>query len=1183
MFASPHTMPESHLTASTLSSLIDRAKYLQRTHFACTDHGFLYSGLKTYNDCKKAKIKPILGIQLYFKDPLCSIIAGTKADRCKYFSVTLYAEDQEAYQAICKLISRTDFPTIKIGEEIQSILSWTDLEYLSKFSINLVLGGIHCLVGKTYLSSDSNVASDVFEKLNSLYKDRIRVALICQEWIKKFANVIEIKYLDGTLDSILGSSQVTTDRARRIDASDLVERSGHAILKSKIVDGIYTEVDKGIDYVKLHTGFLPLQYDVILKINKFLMLVAEKYNIPIMVSDYAYYSTKESKIVQRLVLEGKNSIHADQHMRSEEEVVSYLQKTMLLDKKQIEKILSNNMQWASLFDNFELKYEWRLASIGTQEPLKKALEIIKRNGRMKWDNPIYVERLKMELGVISKNGIKDLVPYFLPIVEILDRYKEKKHINSPGRGSAGSSLFCYLLGITNLDPIVWDLPFNRFFSKTRIEMKKLPDIDTDLPQKETLMGKDGHSGFLYERWGNCAGHISTRHTVRLRSAIKDADRYFNGKVSQETERFVSSLPDSPQGVSDKHFIFGYENDEGEHIPGILETNSDLQNFTEKHPKIWDVVSKAMGITRAFSKHACAHVLSDIPLDEVTPLKEGYITHYEHKEVESNGLVKYDFLTISQLLDIEVCLELINKKNEHNFEPGYFFHNGIKTYIWDLPTEEKVYQSIHNGNTVSLFQISSRGMSDLVKEMLPNSMRHISAVLALERPGPKDYEDPVTGLNMVEEYLLRRKGESQPDIKELAEILPESYGTLIYQEDLGKVAKQLAGFSDEDAEILRENMAKKKMVELTKIKPIFIEGAKKKVSLEVAEKIWEQMVTFGRYGFSIIHSTEYAMITYACMFLRHNYPLAWWSAVLTNAEEKEITGKFYPHVKHLLASPDVNISGNMMEPDYANNKIRSKLSVIRGMGDKTIDPIISARPYKNIQDFVDKDVAGPTLAHKLILVGILDSLFKPNMSLEEKLKSYEDAVEIKKFKEKKAKADLDGKKMRANQPKEGIIPSQYVNIHPLQLAALKKQVLPTLPVDLHELGSKYSKALDKSASKPKVIDPIWESSIFLIDGPIVERLDKLEAHQVEKDMYFASFCYVIESKEFSYAKGTKKALKLTVDCGGGYICEKVLWPDYNTQELIYPKELAKGKMVTLFLRKKKDRGGIMNITNIVIET
>ena len=1183
LVVSLHTHCESFLTSSTLANLIERACDLKREYFTCTDHGYLHSSFKAYNAAKKAKLKPILGIELYFKDPTCSIVSGTKADRCRYFSLTAYAVDQEAYQAICRIVSRTDFQTIEIREETQNLFTWKDLEELSKYNIQIVLGGVHCLVGKAYLASSADIGLKLFEKLHTLFPNKLSVAIIAEPWRKKFAKVIQVCYIDQTRDSLLASDSVSTDRARKIKASDLIDRPGHTEVKSKVVGGIYTEVGKGIESCKLHTGFLPLSCDVTLRINKFLVLLAKRYGVPVLVSDYAYYANKDDKIVQHVVLESKDKIHANQHMKTHEEVLDYLEKVMGLPLAEADKIINNNAEWAKLFDNFELKYEWRLASTEGQDPLKKAMEIIKRNGRMKWDNPVYVDRLKMELGVISKNEVKDLTPYFLPIVEILDEYTKEGHLTSVARGSSSGSLFCFLLGITNIDPIEWAIPFSRFFSNTRIKMRKLPDIDTDLPQRVTLVGEDGKSGFFFGRWGNMGAQVSTRQTVRLRSAIKDADRYLNGSVSRTTERFTESMPAAPQGVNDHDFIFGYENDIEEHVPGLLETNADLQKFVEERPQIWTIVTKAMGITRAYGRHACAFLLSDIPINKMMPVKDGYVTHYEHKECESVGGIKYDFLTISQLLDIEICLKLINKKNGDDFAPGYFSYNGKKTYIWDLPEEIDAYKSIWDGNTVSFFQINSRGMSDLVKKYKPNKKMDLAFILALERPGPKDYIDPDTGLNMVEEFILRRNGESEPDIKELAEILPDSYGTFIFQEDLGKVAKQLAGFSDEDAEILRENMAKKKMVELTKIRPLFLSGATKKVTQEVAEKIWNQMVTFGRYGFSYNHAISYGMITYACMFLRHYFKLEWWSAVLTNAEQKEITGVFWPHVKHLIASPDVNISTDVMEPDYAKGLIRSKLGVIKGMAEATTDPIVAARPYKDIQDFVNKDVAGPSLSHKLIHVGVLDSLFKPHMSLEEKLKAYQDAVEIKKYNDKKAVADKEGKKVRLTQPKAGSIPEQYVNLHPLKDAAMKKNTLPTLPIDLMSLGAKYSKIRDPDATKPKVLDLVWNKSVFLVDGPTIDRLDAVSLPETDKDIYVAATCYVIECKEFSYSKGTKRALKLILDCGSGSISEKVLWPDYQSGDLIYPKELSKGKIATIFFRKRAGKGPGMNIVQIVCET
>ena len=162
--------------------------------------------------------------------------------------------------------------------------------------------------------------------------------------------------------------------------------------------------------------------------------------------------------------------------------------------------------------------------------------------------------------------------------------------------------------------------------------------------------------------------------------------------------------------------------------------------------------KGNGFNSCIFQACCAYVLSDISIDQTVPVKESYITHYQHKDVEKAGLVKYDFLTISQLLDIQICLKLINKKNGDVFEPGYFSHNGVKTYIWDLPDETDVYKSVWDGSTETLFQINSTGQSELAREMLPNSLEDIAAALALERPGPKDYKDPETGHNMVKGTL-----------------------------------------------------------------------------------------------------------------------------------------------------------------------------------------------------------------------------------------------------------------------------------------------------------------------------------------------------------------------------------------------------------------------------------------------
>jgi DNA-directed DNA polymerase III PolC len=1181
-FISTHIHTESYLSASKLSSFIERAKTLGRTHFTQIDQGNLSNALKAYGQAKKVGLKPILGIEVFFKDPACPIVNGTKSDRCKYFQVSVYSLDQPAYQEIVKLASKSDRRTVEIREEFQSLWEWSDLEHLSKFNTCIVLSGVHCIVGKLALDNRIDLAEKTFVKLKSLFGERLYIAMLCSEWSKKYAQVIQVTYQDGTIDSLMDTDTVSTDRARKIKAIELVGNSRHSMVKSKVSNGIHGKVDKYIQGISLKKGFLPLPVDAALEVNKALKTLADKHGIVTLATDHAFYAEPSDKVVQDLILEGKTKFKQSLHMKSVEEIIKYLQVTMKIPLNDAVKIVMNNQEWANKFNDFELKYDWHLASTDGRDPTHICIEAIRKNGRMKFDDPIYVERLKEEFSVLVRNGKKNMLPYFFPIMDIVEHYRQNGELTGPGRGSAAGSLLSYLLRITHVDPIKHGLSFSRFYSMTRIENNQTADVDLDLGSRTLLVGEDGKSGYLYSRWGSCAAQIGTRSMVRLKSAIKDVNRYVNGSVEKYIEVLTESLPSAPQGITDQNFIWGYEDEDGNHVLGLIDQSTELQEYIQKKPKEWEIVNKAIGVTRSWSKHASGFCISDIPISNLVPLRDGVITQYEAKQVEEAGILKYDFLVVNNIKDIQICIELINKKNNEKHDTGCFTHKGTETFIWSLPSEPEAFKSVWDGKTDTMFQISTKSMVPFVKDILPQSIDDLSSILSLVRPGPLDFVSEDTGRNMAEEFVHRKNGGSYEDIEVLNKIISETYSVLVYQEQVTHIAKELAGFSGTEAEILRENIGKKKAVELTKQKPKFVEGASKHISKEEAELLWNRIETFGRYSFNKSHGISYSYITYACIFLRHFYPLEWYAAILSNASESEISGKLWPYVKGLIAPPDINISTDQMEVDYANKKIRSKLGVIRGMGDKTIDPIVQNRPYKDVQDFVDKDVSGPALAHKLIHVGILDSLFKPNMSLEEKLKAYEDAVQIKKFQEKKAKADLEGKKIRLPQPKEGLVPQAYVNLHPLKDAAMKKAVLPTIPLDLNSLGARFSKVRDLSSDKPKMIDHNWDTSVFLVDGSVVERLDKLDGSQVEKDIYVACTAYVIESKEFSYSEGSKRALKLIVDCGGGLISEKVLWPDYESGQLEYDQNIGKGSIVTLFLRKRAQKGGEMNITSIVWE-
>ena len=890
MKLSPHTHCESPLTGSTISTMVDKAKALGRTHFAYTDHGHLSSALKTYGIVKKKGLKFIPGIEIYFKDTLCPIIAGSSATRCKYFSATLYCQDQVSYQELCRIVSREDFPTIEVYEEKQQLWSWKDLEQVSKFNVVVAIGGIHCMVGKAMLAGEPDLASKIFLKLKDLFKEKLFVALVAETWTKKWNSVVEIELTDGSKVSCLATDSISTDKARRFKAFDLTEREGHKVLKSISSGGLSTQVDKGIKAAVLHKGFLPLPGgDALLTVNKFLWDLAFKHNVSVIPSDYAYYANKEDKIVQTMRLEGTNKLQPNFYMKSEEEVRDYLSTQMGMDGSTVQYVMSGLDVFAKCFDGLELKYDWRLADSG-ESPIRQAMQIIRENGRMKWDDPKYVNRLKEELEVIAKNPVKDLTAYFLPIRDVLNEYKESGLLVGPGRGSAGGSLFCYLLGITQVNPFKYDLPFSRFFSLDRIMGRELPDIDVDLEERTLLVGEDGRSGYLYGRYKDKAAQISTRTTIRLKSAIKDTNRYMKGNVEPAIEVFSKGLPPPPQGVNDHQFVFGYEDSDGEHIDGLIEQSEDLQKYAADRPEEWEIVSKAMGLTRAFSKHASAFVLSDIAIKDMVPVRDGFVTQYEAKECEAAGLIKYDFLVINQLKDIRVCLDLINKKNgqyrapmkdddvvgwwhaesdsgvcsacedpkktvhsdteiidfidRKNARPeivcdrchtpfakvrtgnqvGSCDHNGEKLFIWDLPEIDEVFKSVWGGACETIFQINTKSMIPYVMEILPGSIVDLATILALVRPGPMDFIDEKTGRNMVEEYIMRKRGDSSPDIKELADLLPETFGIIVFQEQLNKIARDLSGFPGERAEKLRKAMAKKKMKDLMDMKPDFMDGA-----------------------------------------------------------------------------------------------------------------------------------------------------------------------------------------------------------------------------------------------------------------------------------------------------------------------------------------------------------------------
>jgi DNA-directed DNA polymerase III PolC len=1184
--------PESNLTGSTIEHMIDFAKKQGLKYFAIADHGYMPSILRGYMYGLKKEMKIIPGIEIYFKDFDCPVAQNTPSEKIKYFKLLIHAIDQTAYQKLVLMCSDDSKKTVTIKDSKYYLWTWKDLEDIATFNVTASTSDAEDMVTKHLIVNQPKVGLKYYEKLKELFGERYYPAVVPYTRTEYWESVVHVTLDNDKTVNIPINDRIETDESDRAKPIELTySKRKHKKLLYVYINSIRYPVKtehQTIVKAVVDNTFQQLPNDIQTQANKFIIALAQRYGDlgRLLINNNAYYAEKGDKIVQDMRLGDSDRLAQAQYMRGIEDVKEYLISVGLTEEN-VATTVQNTHDWAEKFKDFKLKYDRHL--VACENPEQKLIEIIKKNGRMKWDDPVYVSRFRKEYEVIVNNGVINLVPYFLPIVGILDLYLDNGELVGPGRGSAAGALIAYLLGITHVDPIKADLSFDRFLTVDRLQAGDIADIDIDLPHRDLLVGTDTNSGYLYHTYGKKAAQISTRTLLRLKSSILDTNRYFNGgSVDPEIEKFSKSLPTPPQGLSDSDFVFGYTDSDGNHIEGLIETSETLQKYAIDRPKEWEMVKKALSLSRQYSRHASAFVISDRNIEDIVPIfqvgETERVTQPEAKQCEFVGLVKYDLLVIACLRDLTSCLRYINDQKDP-LKTGYFYHNGIKTFIWDLPEDPEVFKMLSRGETETVFQLSTQTMTPYVKKIQPQSIEDLSVIEAIVRPGTLDYVDPDTNHNMADEYVLRRFGQSTCPIPELLSIIPETYGIIAYQEQLVKVVRQLAGFTAIEGEQIRKGTGKKLIKLLDSYKPRFIEGASKKIARETAEKIWDMMITFGRYSFNKSHSYCYSTISYACAFLKYHYPLEWWASILTNATAKEINEKFYPYVRDMVLPPDINVSTERITIDYKTGKLRNKLSTITGLGKKAAEKMMGGRPYANIQDFVNKEVCGPSMAKKIIHVGILDSLFPETYRLDQKILAYEQAVKLKDFNDKVTKLQSDSiaaelskdmkkyekicenlRKFEKTSPKEAQLDPSYLALTPKKDFQIKKSIFPTMNLDLMKVLLINSNSVIFPGHKFNLIMGPNGADFPLFPGEYLQRIDGMEVPDVIK------FCvpgYVVSMEEFSYQNGSKKALKLIID-SSGYISEKVIWPDYDTGVLEYPKNLNKGAIVFFFYQKKPQK-------------
>ena len=596
-----------------------------------------------------------------------------------------------------------------------------------------------------------------------------------------------------------------------------------------------------------------------------------------------------------------------------------------------------------------------------KEGLDKLFPIILKNS--KGDETAirekYKKRLYEELEIIKDMGFAG---YFLIVSDFVKHAKHNDIPVGPGRGSAPGSLVAYAIRITNIDPLRYNLFFERFLNPSR---RTMPDIDIDFCPE----GRDDVIKYVTEKYGqDKVSQIITFGKMQAKAVIRDVGRALDIPYS-EADRIAKLIP----------------NELNITLAKALKDEPRLAEEEKNNPIVAKLLSLSRileGLNRHSSTHAAGVVISDAPLVERVPLcssKDDVVSQYSMNDIQEVGLTKFDFLGLKTLTVIKNTMKFIKESK------------GIEINIDTLPLDDKkTYELFMKGETDGIFQMESTGMTDVAVKLKPDCIADIIALIALYRPGP---------MKMVPEFTSRKQGETKIsyELPQLEEILKETYGIILYQEQVMQIASVIGGYSMAEADTLRKVMSKKKAAEMEKEKPKFLEGAqKRKINENKAKKIWEQMETFAAYGFNKSHSTAYAIIAYQTAYLKAHYPVEFMAALLTS--EKDNRDKI---IKHMSACKEMNI--NVLPPDIneserdftvSGENIRFGLAAIKNVGIAAIDSIISVSKegkFNSFIDFlsrVDLRKVNKRVIESLIKCGAFDSLGYKRSQLTE---NYEEAM------------------------------------------------------------------------------------------------------------------------------------------------------------------------------------------------
>lgn len=925
----------SHLTYSLDGASVAERKLLYahsigRVADTLTDHGVmsgLYDHWSTAESLKKKgklpkDFKIIQGIEAYVIDPHRPWKAYGKGKKPEpqYYHLTVHFKNIEAYYYFCKLSKvAEDRAVVKFGEA-KPLITFEELEGISEH-ITLGSGCVSAPIQKNALVGNYDLAKKMYEYLRSMVgPDNFYVEIF--------------------------PHQVDYNWEKPVYQKKVLIKAGEFKPITDIKNWEGDQFGLSMPDPDPCSGALDIQ-----KIpNQFVLELAEKYGDSVIISLDEHYTTKDEKLVQNLRLSnGKEAwrFYNEYHAQTSEEAAETLKRQIGATDYQIDKWIDNSYKFIEHFDEYRIPKQLDNVLLPTTEMVydvkykgktNKEIfwELCENHGRMpdkdseKYQE--YLDRVNYELSVICDNDSNiDFLPYFF-LLEDVCNYARSRDIMFCSRGSAGGCMVAYLLGITTTDPIRWKLSFERFLNPGRIAGGSWPDADLDWENRHLIID------YLKERYGDRVALISTDLKLQFKSSILDATRAILGSVPADVAKMTSRLP--PLEINAHDWLYGYE-DDGGHVPGFIEADDPLarefKDFVKKYPEIWATVELCIGITKTRGVHAGGVIVAPEPVYNYIPVvnnKGEMATAYDMAGTEATGGVKFDMLGVSTLDALGIAIREIKK----DF--------GIKLDIASLPEDPEVLEdTIHQMKLEGVFQVNTNVAKPYIHSCQPSNMKEISNLIALCRPGALDADAPNPDFKgtAAEYYALCAQGKMEPYYihEDIKPYVSDTYGIFIYQEQLIRMGRDLCGYSEGDADILIRKGIGKKIKE--KIEQ-FSDDLRRNLiprgwSEQQVDSLISAVMASAKYSFNLAHSASYAVISWACLYIKHYYPVYYWKGMLTvlGSKEKNLPG-LMSECGDLVKPADI-VKSHPTEWSVEDGKyVRMPLSIVKGCGDKSVSDL-----------------------------------------------------------------------------------------------------------------------------------------------------------------------------------------------------------------------------------------------------